>query len=105
MLQWQKEQNPTEMTWDGAMKYCKNLKEDGHTDWRLPTIQELYTLINFDKYEPASDLKWLLPNGYWSSTQYVNNIRIKWLVYFLAGSVNWEYKTEYYTVRAVRGEL
>ena len=31
--------------WLDAVNYCENLKEDGHEDWRLPTIGELRTLI------------------------------------------------------------
>ena len=33
------------LTWDEAASYCKNLTEGGFTDWRLPTIVELRTLI------------------------------------------------------------
>lgn len=34
-----------EMTVDEAEKYCENLVEKGHDDWRLPGISELRTLV------------------------------------------------------------
>ena len=34
-----------EMNWYEAFKYCNNLTEDGHSDWRLPMINELRHLI------------------------------------------------------------
>ena len=33
------------MVWDDAVSYCDNLTECGHTDWHLPNINELRTLI------------------------------------------------------------
>ena len=39
-LQWSKKA-PGVMNWDDAVKYCKNLKEGKHNDWRLPDIDEL----------------------------------------------------------------
>lgn len=33
------------MGWNDAIKYCKDLNEGGHSDWRLPNIDELRTLI------------------------------------------------------------
>ena len=37
--------SPTGMYWDSAVTYCKNNTEGGYTDWRLPDIDELRTLI------------------------------------------------------------
>ena len=34
------------MDWYAAKKYCKNLKERGHFDWKLPTISKLRTFIH-----------------------------------------------------------
>lgn len=33
------------MRWDEAVEYCKDLSEGGFSDWHLPTIAELRTLI------------------------------------------------------------
>ena len=33
------------MPWETADEYCRNLDEDGFSNWRLPTIDELRTLI------------------------------------------------------------
>ena len=33
------------LNWDDAVSYCKDLTELGHYDWRLPTINELRTLM------------------------------------------------------------
>lgn len=46
-LMWQ--QDPGEkMTWEEAVKNAKNFELGGYDDWRLPTIKELYSLIQFN---------------------------------------------------------
>ena len=43
-LQWSNKSS-REMNWNDAIDYCKNLNEGGHSDWRLPNIDELRSLI------------------------------------------------------------
>jgi len=44
-LMWQKSQAPNMMNYYDAVEYCKDLTLDGYSDWRLPSISELKTLI------------------------------------------------------------
>ncbi len=44
-LDWQAVPPESEMTWDWAVNYCDGLDLGGFTDWRLPNITELRTLL------------------------------------------------------------
>ena len=44
-LTWQVEPTGGTMTWDAAKTHCSDLDLAGHTDWRLPDIGELRSLI------------------------------------------------------------
>jgi len=49
-----------------AVKYVQQLKDGGHSDWRLPTSAELAGIYQNSPYFPASGAAW-----YWSSEVYV----------------------------------
>jgi hypothetical protein len=40
-LMWTKADNGNEVSWTQAVEYCQNMRLEGHTDWRAPTISEL----------------------------------------------------------------
>lgn len=52
-LQWQDDAVGEQMSWQEAIKHCEGLSLDGYSDWRLPTINELKSIIDRSKYEPA----------------------------------------------------
>ena len=51
-LMWQKDPGE-KMTYDEAVAGAKSFNLAGYTDWRLPTIKELYSLIIFSGLDPS----------------------------------------------------
>ncbi len=107
-LVWQKETAPGTYTWQQALDYAKNLTLAGYSDWRLPNINELQTLVNSPS-EPAiyPVFRWnTVSSSYWSSTTYNLYTYAAWRVHFLSGSVGsiYAYKINDYHVRCVRGK-
>ena len=53
-LTWMKSTTSQEMTWAQAVSYASTAVIGGYSDWRLPTIKELYSLIEFSGYTGTS---------------------------------------------------
>ncbi len=43
------------MTWAEAKEYCENLEFAGYSDWRMPTLKELYSISDFSSGWPYLD--------------------------------------------------
>ena len=105
-LMWQQETPTNEMYWEDAIEYCENLELAGHKDWRLPTIEELISLIAFDRHNPAIDTLFFPSTAthhlQWSSTKCAEYTEAAWLVGFYNGKVDSSHESFDYYVRAVR---
>ncbi len=93
-------------TWDEANKQIASLnakKYRGKSDWRLPTVEELISIVDYTHYNPATTVPDTVASGYWSSTTYASSTSNAWYVGFYYGYVGTNGKTGYNYVRAVRG--
>ena len=63
------------VAWDDAKSYCENSIYAGYDDWRLPTLFELSTIINYNYFEPTVENSTFgcQASYYWSSNEYVGN--------------------------------
>lgn len=117
-LMWTRDANIAgkDMNWDDAFKFIASLNEQkyaGYSDWRLPSKEELETLVNFakgqgitekfDKYFNKIGFKNVQSFVYWSSTTVAGSTGSAWYVDMDGGGVYSYYtKTSDYYVLPVR---
>jgi hypothetical protein len=90
-LVWEKSPDTTERDWYQACYHCYNREVGGRKGWRLPTVEELASLIDTTNTNPA------LPTGhpffnvqsscYWSSSTLASSASGAWYVGFGSGGV------------------
>ena len=107
-------------TWDKAIAYCEELDgtsgRGGHTDWRMPNVRELQSLVHYGFYDPAMSntagtgqmtkgdpFSAPLGAGYWSSTTGANDAELAWYMRLRDGGVFLGDKSSPLFVWAVRG--
>ena len=85
-LVWQQSPSSTYRTWADALTYCTDLTLGGYTDWRLPNLNELESVVNRGQSNLAT---WLNSPGQkffivltivWSSNTSPGNTAWAWIV-------------------------
>ena len=104
-LQWAQDAGRQVMTWDEANNYVRKFKLGGYSDWRLPTKEELESLLTYCeekgiraeifsdwkcvKFYNKIGFKNVQPVAYWSSTTfeaYAASTGHAWAVHMWGGS-------------------
>jgi hypothetical protein len=105
-LMWQDDLDAksVEKNYQDAKNYCDVLVLDGYNDWYLPRQEELLTISDKTKYNPAikKEFKNVASSYYWSSSIYMSNPQNAWGVYFKHGSSYYDDKNRERFVRCVR---
>ncbi|MGQ9592618.1 MAG: Lcl C-terminal domain-containing protein [Planctomycetota bacterium] len=103
-LMWEKNTAPGSYTWQQALSYCEGLTLAGYTDWRLPNIRELQSIVDYGRSGPSIGPPFTaFSSWYWSSSTSVNSPDGAWIVDFGHGVVNrYDKKARTGYVRAVR---
>jgi len=104
-LQWKDDAIGSTMTWTEAISYCESLTFATYSDWRLPNVKELTSLVDDSKTSPSIDtnvFEHTVSNLYWSSTTYTVDASSAWSVHFSYGPQYYYSKSRNHNIRCVR---
>ncbi|MBI5096612.1 MAG: DUF1566 domain-containing protein, partial [Nitrospirae bacterium] len=91
-LMWVSSPDSVLRTWQQTLDYANDFTLCGYSDWRLPNRKELYSLIDFSRYNPALPSSHPFGNiqggsPYWSSTSFASAPNFAWSIDIRDGSV------------------
>ncbi len=106
-LMWQKD-SVQGISWKDGLAYCSDLQLGGYSDWRLPDVNELISLVDYSQSSPSIDESYFINTSlhYWSSTTYPSDPGKAYHVCFLRGRTEVYGKSDQGAashLRAVRG--
>ena len=93
-LVWEKSPSTSTFTWWGAQSHCNHLTVGNRKGWRLPTLQELASLVDGDpantgpRLPPGHPFTNVQSSYYWSATTSAASSSNAWVVYFNDGDVD-----------------
>ncbi|WP_455756216.1 Lcl C-terminal domain-containing protein [Sulfurimonas sp.] len=91
-LLWQdaRENDDLSITFNEAQEYCANLVIDKYKDFRLPTLNELQSIIDYRNYKPAilKGFHYAPNETFWSTTPFADDKEYVWTINFKKGDRN-----------------
>lgn len=98
---------PTKMGWLTALGMCNSLNYAGYTDWRLPNVTEMHSILDFSIFSPAVNpiFENIMNANYWTSTTSPIFSTWAYTVNLNAGAVGGGDKGTAWYPRPVRGGL
>jgi hypothetical protein len=103
-LIWQRANDGRFRQWADAKQYCEDLVLGGKADWRMPSIEELVTIIDYSQQPSIDPVFNDRKPEVWSCSKYVMRLEHVWTVDFYDGRVEEKGATHFYNrpVRCVR---
>jgi hypothetical protein len=103
-LQWQDDALSATMNHAAAQKHCKELRLNDAVNWRLPTLEELKTVVGNTGESPAikKEFRYTAPQGYWCSDTFEGYPGFAWMIHFRTGKSYKYAKSTPIHVRCVR---
>lgn len=77
-LTWQQADDGVTRNWQEALENCETLALAGYTDWRLPNVKELQSIVDYTRNDPALDTRVFTQTDsdgwFWSSTTHGDGV-------------------------------
>jgi len=85
-LTWEDDINHLRL-WEGAIDYCESLNVGGVRDWRLPNVNELLSIVDYNVQNTTINptFNYLINQPYWSATTDARDRDAAWYVNFSDG--------------------
>ena len=106
-LVWEQSPDTGTRSWANAQAHCYQSNVGSRRGWRLPTVEELASLVDTTQFAPALPIDHPFTNvqssDYWSATTLASSPGLAWFVNFTGGGVGFDDLTIFNFVWCVRG--
>jgi hypothetical protein len=92
------------LSWERALKWAATLRT-ARLGWRVPDRFEAESILDLTISDPATKMPGVVVDIYWSSSTYVSNPAVAWIIDFSNGNAVSYSRTNNFSVRCVSGPV